>query len=62
MARAKNNSKSRGQPLAEFAGQGLRGRPPASNKAPWMRYAGFVASGDLASSQSIDGLVYGAKD
>jgi homoserine trans-succinylase len=28
----------------------------------WMKYAGFVTTGDPASSQSIDELVYGTKD
>jgi len=27
-----------------------------------MKYAGFVATGDPRSSQSIDEIVYGAKD
>jgi hypothetical protein len=35
---------------------------PAAGKAPWMRYAGFVESGDPASSRSVDDVVYGAKD
>jgi hypothetical protein len=28
----------------------------------WMRYAGLVESGNPSSSQSIDELIYGAKD
>jgi hypothetical protein len=35
---------------------------PADDERPWMRYAGFVESGDPNSSQSIDEIVYGAKD
>jgi len=35
---------------------------PAKEKRPWMRYAGFVESGDPHSSQSIDETVYGSKD
>jgi hypothetical protein len=35
--------------------------PPAPG-APWMRYAGFVESGDPRFSQSVDDIVYGAKD
>jgi hypothetical protein len=31
-------------------------------EARWMNYAGFVTTGDPASSQSIDELVYGAKN
>jgi hypothetical protein len=35
---------------------------PANAERPWMRYAGFVESGDPNSSQSIDETVYGSKD
>ena len=35
---------------------------PARKQPPWMRYAGFVESGDANSSQSIDNIVYGSKD
>jgi hypothetical protein len=31
---------------------------PANEEHPWMRYAGFVESGDPKSSQSIDEIVY----
>jgi hypothetical protein len=30
--------------------------------APWMRYAGFVESGDPNSSQSIDEIIYSSED
>ena len=43
---------------ARAVGQAL---PPAAG-APWMRYAGFVESGDPHSSRSVDDVVYGAKD
>ena|ERR1017187_1579609 len=36
--------------------------PPADEKTPWMRYAGFVESGDANSSQAIDEIVYSWKD
>jgi hypothetical protein len=29
---------------------------------PWMRYAGMIESGDAASSQRIDDVIYGQKD
>jgi hypothetical protein len=35
---------------------------PENDQRPWMRYAGFVESGDPNSSQSIDEIVYGSKD
>ena len=34
-------------------------RPPAIEAAPWMRYAGAVASGDPEASQTVDAVVYG---
>ena len=35
---------------------------PVSNEAPWMRYAGMVASGDPNASLTIDDVVYGSQD
>jgi hypothetical protein len=48
--------------IAELMRRAVRDMLPPSEKAPWMRFAGFVESGDLASSQSIDEFVYGTKD
>jgi hypothetical protein len=59
---AKKEAVSLGVSVAEFVRQAVRDKLPAKNAAPWMRYAGFVESGDPRSSQSIDELVYGAKD
>jgi len=36
----------------------LERTPTPREEAPWMRYAGFVESGDMRSSQSIDDVVY----
>jgi len=47
---AKKEARALGQALSPAAG------------APWMRYAGFVESGDPRFSQSVDDIVYGAKD
>jgi hypothetical protein len=47
---AKKEARALGQALPSVAG------------APWMRYAGFVESGDPRSSHSVDDIVYGAKD
>ncbi len=58
----KKEARLRGISIAEFVRQSLRNQLPASSDAPWMRYAGFIESGDPHSSQSIDELVYGAKD
>jgi hypothetical protein len=40
----------------------MRDKLPVSKEAPWMRYAGMVASGDPNSSLSIDEIVYGWAD
>lgn len=52
---------ARGISIAEFVRQAVRDKLPGDSK-PWMRYAGFVESGNPRSSQSIDELVYGSKD
>ena len=59
---AKKEAASLGISVAELMRRALRQVLPDSQKAPWMRYAGFVESGDSHSSQSIDEIVYGAKD
>lgn len=51
-----------GIPIAELVRRALRQALPVNDQAPWMRYAGFVESGDPNSSQSIDEIVYGSKD
>ena len=50
-----------GVSLAEFFRRALRSALPADESAPWMHYAGMVESGDPASSQSIDDVVYGRR-
>lgn len=59
---AKKEAKALGISIAEFVRLALRDKLPVNSAAPWMRYAGFVESGDPRSSQSIDDLVYGSKD
>ena len=59
---AKKEAKALGISIAEFVRLALRDKLPVESAAPWMRYAGFVESGDPHSSQSIDELVYGSKD
>jgi hypothetical protein len=49
-------------PVAELVRRALRQVLPVNERAPWMRYAGFVESGDSNSSQSIDEVVYGSND
>ncbi len=59
---AKREAKLLGISIAEFVRRAIRERLPVTGDKPWMRYAGLVESGDPASSQSIDDVVYGIKD
>jgi len=61
-ALARKEAKALGISVAEFVRQAIRSKLPHTGRQPWMRYAGFVESGDSNSSQSIDEIVYGAKD
>ena len=59
---AKKEAAALGISVAEFVRRAVRQTLPVRGEGPWMKYAGFVASGDPNSSQSIDEVVYGAKD
>jgi hypothetical protein len=61
-ALAKKHARMLGVSLAEFVRRAVRDALPRSRQGPWMRYAGFVESGDAGSSQSIDELIYGQKN
>ena len=61
-ALAKKEAKALGIPVAEYVRRAIRETLPASGAGQWMRYAGFVESGNRRSSQSVDHIVYGAKD
>jgi len=61
-ALAKKEAKTLGIPVAEYVRRAIRETLPATGTGAWMRYAGFVESGNRRSSQSIDDIVYGAKD
>jgi hypothetical protein len=58
---AKHEARRLGISLAELLRRSLRSVLPVNDSAPWMRYAGMVESGDTASSQRIDEIVYGQK-
>jgi hypothetical protein len=58
---AKREAARLGISLAELSRRSLRTVLPVNETAPWMRYAGMVESGDPASSQHIDEVVYGHK-
>lgn len=57
----KKEAAALGISIAELVRRAVRQALP-SGDAPWMRYAGFVESGDVKSSESIDDIVYGTKD
>jgi Ribbon-helix-helix protein, copG family len=61
-ALVKKEAAALGISIAELVRRALRQAFPVNDQAPWMRYAGLVASGDSNSSQSIDEIVYGTKD
>jgi hypothetical protein len=58
----KAEAKSLGVSVAEFVRRAVREALPARGEGPWMKFAGFVETGDARSSQSIDEIVYGQKD
>lgn len=59
---AKQESQRLGISLAELLRRSLREFLPVDDSKPWMRYAGFVESGDPNSSQTVDEVVYGHKE
>lgn len=59
---AKRHARNLGISLAELLRKSLRLVLPVNKDKPWMKYAGFVDSGDPHSSQNIDEIVYGQKD
>ena len=59
---AKKGARALGISVAEFVRRAVRQALPPAGEGPWMSYAGFVESGDLHASQSVDELVYGTKD
>ena len=68
-ALSRREAKALGISIAEFVRRAIREQLPSSggneSGAPsgaWMRYAGFVETGNPRSSASVDEIVYGAKD
>lgn len=57
---AKKHARSLGISVAEFVRRALREVLPSDNRAPWMKFAGFVETGDSGFSRSVDELVYGS--
>lgn len=60
--RAKAQAAALGVSVAEFIRRAIREALPVDGEGQWMKYAGFVTSGDPRSSQSVDEIVYGTKD
>jgi hypothetical protein len=58
---AKAEARRLGISLAELLRRSLRDRLSVNASRPWMRYAGFVESGDPAASPTVDERVYGVK-
>ena len=50
-----------GLSVAEYIRRVIRQALPARRDRPWMRYAGFIESGKIQSSQSVDDIVYGSR-
>jgi hypothetical protein len=61
-AMAKSAAQSLGISVAEFVRRAVREALPPQGTGPWMKFAGFVETGDARSSQSVDEIVYGQKD
>jgi len=59
---AKAQAAALGISIAEFIRRAVREQLPVRGEGAWMKYAGFVETGDPRSSQAIDDLVYSAKD
>ncbi len=59
---AKKEAAILGISVAELVRRAVRQALPPAGKGAWMRYAGFVESGDARSSRSVDEIVYGSKD
>ena len=62
MRAARLEAKRLGISLAELLRRSLRTLLPAESDKPWMRFAGFVETGDPHASQRIDDVIYGQKD
>lgn len=59
---AKGEARNLGISVAELVRRAIRQTLPPPGNAPWMRYAGFIETGNPRSSRSVDEIVYGSKD
>jgi hypothetical protein len=58
----KQQSRALGISIAEVIRRAVRDALPGAEGGAWMRFAGLVESGNPKSSQSVDDIIYGAKD
>lgn len=58
---AKREAARLGVSLAELLRRSLRTMLPAGESKPWMRYAGYIETGDPKSSERVDDVVYAKK-
>jgi len=61
-ALVKTGARALGISVAEFVRRAVREALPPRGRGPWMKFAGFVETGDPRSSQCVDEIVYGQKD
>ena len=59
---AKAEARALGISVAEFVRRAVREMLPPRGEGPWMKFAGFVETGNPRSSRSVDEIVYGQKD
>lgn len=58
----KKQARALGISIAEVIRRAVRDTLLCSEGGAWMRFAGFVESGNPKSSQSVDEVIYGTKD
>lgn len=61
-AAAKAEARLLGVSIAEFVRRAIREALPPRGEPAWMKFAGFVETGNPRSSQTVDEIVYGQKD
>jgi hypothetical protein len=59
---AKTEAGTLGISIAEFVRRAVREALPPRGEGAWMKFAGFVETGNPRSSQTVDEIVYGQKD
>jgi hypothetical protein len=58
---AEAEARALGIPVAEFVQRAVRAALARRGESRWMKYAGFVETGNPRSSRSVDEIVYGRK-